>query len=78
MNSTAARLIKLGLRLQRPLLRRVSKPQHIDPIQILLERAALLPAQTHLQRKSLDGIPYLEIHNRRADKRDNQLLIYVH
>lgn len=78
MNSPVARLIKIGLRLQRPLLRRVRNPQQIGPVQALLERVSLLPARTSLQRKTLSGIPYLEIHNQLPNRRMKHILVYVH
>lgn len=78
MNSLTARLIKKALRLQRPLLRQVSHPGQIAPLQILLEKIAVLPARSRAERITVAGIPALKIHNQRSDRRRGTLLVYIH
>ena len=78
MNSYTARLIKKGLRLQRPLLLQVSHPGQIAPLQGLLETLALLPAHTRQRRHHIGNIPVLEIHNLRGDRVRGRYLVYIH
>lgn len=78
MNSPLARLLKMGLRLQRPLLRRIEHPAQLRLLDTLMARSAVLPAQSSVRRITLGGVPGLEIHNQRADRRAGAILLYVH
>ncbi|MDP2228818.1 MAG: alpha/beta hydrolase [Moraxellaceae bacterium] len=78
MNSAIARLLKISLRLQRPLLRRISHPQQLGLTQAIMTRAAILPAQASARRSMMAGVPVLEIRNLRTDHRPGHALVYVH
>ncbi|MDI1302060.1 MAG: alpha/beta hydrolase [bacterium] len=78
MNSPLARLLKLALRVQRPLLRRINHPAQLGLVHGLMTRTAFLPAQATARRTRTGSVPVLEILNQRADRRAGQVLVYVH
>ncbi|MFN3586293.1 MAG: alpha/beta hydrolase [Moraxellaceae bacterium] len=78
MNSPVARVVKVVLRLQRPLLRRVQHPAQLRPLEKLLALAPQLPAGARRQRLSAGGVPVLVVRNQRPDAEADRYLVYVH
>lgn len=78
MNSLASRVIRMGLRLQRPLLLRVRHPRQIEPVEWLMARVLPLPAATRVRAIRIGDVPGLEIRNLEAKARRGETLVYVH
>ena len=77
MNSSAAHLIRLALRLQRPLLRRVSHPAQLGLVERAMTVTARLPRDAALSH-TVDRTRGLSVLNQRADRRAGHTLVYVH
>lgn len=78
MNSPAAQVIKLLLRIQHPLLRRLHHPSQVARLEPLLERAAILPKECRQTSTPVGRRKVLTIHNERPDCQPERVLVYIH
>lgn len=77
-NSSAAHLVRLALRLQRPLLRRVSHPGQLGLVERAMTATARLPREALPSHAHVGGARVLTVLNQRADRRAGHTLVYVH
>jgi monoterpene epsilon-lactone hydrolase len=76
--SPAAHLIRLGLRAQRPLLRRLHHPGQLGLVERAMTLTARLPQGARRSGAHAAGAPVLTVQNLRADRRPGHTLVYVH
>lgn len=78
MISPPARMFRLFLRSQQPLLRRMRHPRHVALVEPALEALMPLPAGCRSREETMGGRRVLVIENRRAGAHLDRVLVYIH